>query len=161
MSKVGGEYLKSIIFGIEDSLVSTTGLVAGISVGSQSKQTVLLAALVYTLVEAIAMGAGEFLSDDAAHEVDQNLKGNPITSGVLMFFSYIAIAIIPIAPVLLLNFPASVAVSIVLALISLFIVGYIKGVVVGIKRSSSGFKIMIVGGLATLVGVVVGLAFKQ
>ena len=40
------EYIRSILFGLEDSLISTTGLIAGISIGSNGGKVVLLAGTV-------------------------------------------------------------------------------------------------------------------
>ena len=57
MTKIHQDYFRSILFGFEDSLVSTTGVIAGVAVGSRDAQTILLAAIVTMIVEALAMGA--------------------------------------------------------------------------------------------------------
>jgi len=64
------DYVRSVLFGIEDSLVSTTGLIAGVSVGGASKEVVILSGIVAIAIEAVSMGAGEYLSDDALQELD-------------------------------------------------------------------------------------------
>lgn len=160
--RVNNEYLRSILFGVEDSLVSTTGLIAGLSVGSDSKNIVILGALVAIAIEAVSMGAGEYLSDEAVQELDnrQRHADNPLTSGLLMLTSYFLAGFVPLLPVLLLPFPVSVVGSIVFAFTGLFLLGYVKGKVVQISPLKSALKILVVGGIATALGTVVGLAFQ-
>jgi vacuolar iron transporter family protein len=156
------EYLRSIFFGIEDSLVSTAGLVTGIAVGSDNKDVVLLAGLVAITIEAVSMGVGEYLSDDALQDLNKlkKHKDNALLSGFLMFASYLLAGLIPLAPVALLPLPFSLVVGVILSLIGLFTLGYIKGKILHTSAFSGGIKILVVGGVATLLGLIVGLAFK-
>ena len=62
MRRLSPDYLRSIIFGFEDSLVSTTGVIAGVSIGTQDSKVILLAGAVAIAVEALSMGAGQFPS---------------------------------------------------------------------------------------------------
>ena len=71
MAAIQKEYLRSVLFGIEDSLVSTTGLIAGLSVGAENKRIVVLGGLVAIVIESVSMAAGEYLSDDAVQELDK------------------------------------------------------------------------------------------
>lgn len=156
------EYLRSIFFGIEDSLVSTTGLVAGIAVGSDKKEIVLLAGLVAITIEAVSMGVGEYLSDDALQDLAKLKRhyDNPLLSGFLMFASYLLAGFIPLAPVALLPFPLSLILGVILSLLGLFVLGFLKGKLLNTSAFSGGIKILVVGGIATLLGLVVGLVFR-
>lgn len=156
------EYLRSIIFGIEDSLVSTTGLIAGLSVGSDDKKIVILGGAVAIAIEAVSMGAGEYLSDDAIQELDKlkRHRDKPLVSGALMLVSYLLAGLIPLAPVLVFEYPASIYYSVSLALVGLFLLGFTKGKVLHTSSLRGGLKILIVGGLATTFGLLVGLLFK-
>jgi VIT1/CCC1 family predicted Fe2+/Mn2+ transporter len=156
------EYLRSMLFGIEDSLVSTTGLLAGISIGVEDKSFVVLAGLVGVAIEAVSMGAGEYLSDDAVEDLDKlkRHKDNPLISGLLMMVSYFIAGLIPLAPIVFLDYPISLILSVILALLSLFFLGYIKGRILKVAPFKSGFKIFIVGGLATIIGLIVGVMFR-
>lgn len=153
------DYLRSAFFGIEDSLVSTTGLVAGIAAGSQDVKIILLAGLVAVAVEAISMGAGQFLSQQAVQELDGNIA-SPLGTGITMILSYAVAGIIPILPMILLSYPLSLFVSVGAALISLYIVGFIKGKIVKRPPKRSGLEVLIVGGTATIMGLLVGVALK-
>ncbi len=156
------EYLRSMLFGIEDSLVSTTGLIAGLSIGANNKQIVVLGAAVAIAIEAVSMGASEYLSDDAVQELDKikRHKDNPLISGFLMLLSYLLAGLIPLAPIMLVGFPGSLYLAVLFALIGLFVLGYSKGKALNTSPVRGGLKILIVGGLATGLGLVVGLLFR-
>ena len=156
------EYLRSTIFGIEDSLVSTTGLIAGLSVGSDDKDVVLLGGIVAIVIEAVSMGAGEYLSDDAVQELEKlkRHRDRPLVSGALMFTSYLLAGAIPLSPVILFDYPVSLLLTMLFALSGLFLLGYIKGRLLHSHPWRSGTKILVVGGLATLLGLIVGLIFR-
>jgi len=156
------EYLRSVIFGIEDSLVSTTGLIAGIGIGADSRRVVLLAGIVAIIVEATSMGAGEYLSDSAVAELDKMKRPpeNPAISGLLMCFSYLFAGMIPLAPVLVFVYPTSLILSVIFALTGLFLLGYIKGRLLHSRPFKGGLKILVVGGLATVLGLGVGFIFR-
>lgn len=62
-------HIREIVFGLEDSLVSTLGAVSGIAIGSADRQVVVLAGVVIVVVEAASMAAGSYLSSKAANDV--------------------------------------------------------------------------------------------
>lgn len=162
VKKPNREYLRSVIFGIEDSLVSTTGLIAGISIGADSRRVVLLGGIVAIMVEAVSMGAGEYLSDDAVSELDKlkRHKDKPMVSGLLMFCSYLTAGLIPLLPIVFFVYPSSIWVSVALALAGLFLLGFLKGRYLNTDPIKGGLKILVVGGIATMFGIVVGTIFQ-
>ncbi len=157
---VNREYVRSILFGIEDSLVSTTGLIAGLTVGADDSRIVVLGATIAIVIEAVSMGASEYLSDDAVQELEKlkRHREKPLVSGVLMFVSYLLAGLVPLLPIVL-DLPLALWVSVGAALLGLFFLGYLKGRILGTRTWSGGLKMLIVGGLATALGVVVGLVF--
>ena len=150
------------MFGIEDSLVSTTGLIAGLSVGAENKRIVVLGGLVAIVIEAVSMGAGEYLSDDAVQELDKlkRHRDSPAASGLLMLVSYLLAGMIPLAPVLVFVYPTSLILSVIFALSGLFLLGYIKGRLLHSRPFRGGLKILVVGGLAAILGLGVGFIFR-
>lgn len=161
MRKFRDEYLRSSLFGLEDALVSTTGMVVGISFGTANLKFILLAAFVTVSVEAVSMAAGEFLSDEAVHELDKKTqKDNTFLSAVVMFLSYLLGGLIPVIPVILLPHTQAIIGSIVAAFTGLFILGFIKGKIVKVDKIRSAFEMLIIGGLAAGIGIIVGLILK-
>lgn len=162
MANIKREYLRSVIFGTEDSLVSTTGLIAGLGVGADSKRIVILGGIVAIIVEAVSMGAGEYLSDDAVSELDKikRSEGKPLISGLLMFSSYLLAGLVPLLPVALINYPTSLWFSVAFALAGLFLLGYLKGRILHTSPLKGGLKILIIGGIATAFGILAGVIFQ-
>ena len=61
--------VREVVFGLEDSLVSTLGTVSGIAVGSGDTYTVVLSGVVLVFVEAVSMAAGSYLSSKSASQL--------------------------------------------------------------------------------------------
>ena len=161
MKRIPDEYLRSSLFGFEDALVSTTGMVVGISTGTTNLKFILLAAFVTVTVEAVSMAAGEFLSDKAVHELDKDdKKDNTFISAIVMFFSYAIGGMIPVTPIIFLPHLQGIVSSIIAAFLGLFILGYVKGKIVKVNQLKSALEMLVVGGIAAVIGVGVGLILK-
>ncbi|HVF69406.1 MAG TPA: VIT1/CCC1 transporter family protein [Xanthomonadales bacterium] len=156
------DYLRSIVFGFQDALVSTTGAIAGVAIGSQDKQMVILTGLVVITVEALSMGIGQYTSEKAVHQLDKTGKhtDNLFVGGGLMTLSYFLGGLIPLTPILLLQLPLSQILSIIFALCGLFILGFIKAKLVQVNPWKSAFEILIFGGITTALGILIGTIFK-
>lgn len=63
------ENVRDVVFGLEDSLVSTLGTITGVAVGSHDVFLVVLTGVVLVFVEAISMAAGSYLSSKSAKEL--------------------------------------------------------------------------------------------
>ncbi len=155
------DYFRGTIFGIEDALVSTTGVVVGVSAGTNNKDIVILAGLVTVAVEALSMGAGQYLSEESVHQLSAKKHTDSLFVGaMLMFVGYVLAGMIPIAPLILFPFEYSSVGSVLFAFIGLFTLGYIKGKLVRVGATQSALKILVVGGMAVLIGIVVGRFLK-
>ncbi len=154
------DYIKSSVFGIEDSLVSTTGVIAGVAVASNDQKIVIVAGLVTIAVEAVSMAAGEFISEETEIEMAPKDKTSPIISGGIMFISYFVAGFIPLLPILLFPLPQSIYFSVIAALIGLFCLGLLKGKFTKKNLIKSGIQVAVVGGIATALGILVGIVFK-
>lgn len=156
------DYLRSGFFGLQDGLVSTTGVVVGISTGVPDKAVIILASFVAVAVEASSMAAGQYSSEKAVHQMDKEGKHTDslVLGAAIMFFSYLLAGLIPIIPIVLFDQPSARIYSIVFAFIGLFIFGYLKGKVIDHKPFRSAVELFIIGGTATLIGLVVGSFLK-
>ena len=161
LKRIAPDYIHSIFFGIEDSLVSTTGALAGIAIGAGSKSVILMTALVIIAVESTSMGASEFLSEETEEEIEEEkMPASPKVSGLLVFAAYVIAGLIPLLPYLLLPHITAIPFSIAFALIGMIVLGIVKGKVTKKSTLRSAGEVLIIGGIATAIGVVVGLIFK-
>lgn len=162
MKNIHEDYLRSALFGLQDGLVSTTGVVVGISTGVAQKEIVILAAFVAVTVEATSMAAGQYSSEKAVHQMDKTGKhtDSVLLGALIMFFSYILAGLIPIIPTVLFDQQLARILSIIFAFIGLFIIGFIKGKIVEHQALKSAIELFIVGATATTIGLVVGHFLK-
>lgn len=146
--------IRTVIFGIEDSLVSTTGVVVGLIAAGSPESVILTAGLITIVVEATSMGAGEFISNDDNPEKDEAA----IKKGLLMLFSYLAAGLWVLIPLFLGardNLPI-----ISFTFISLFALGFWRGKILGGKKIKYAIRTLIIGGVACGFGIAIGLLFR-
>lgn len=160
--KLNVDYFQSAMFGINDALVSTTGVIVGVSAGTGDKHVIVLAGIVTILVEALSMGAGEYLSDKSAHQLQGNFSLRvPLTSGLVMLFSYVLGGMVPLLAVMLLPVSISWLVAIVASLTGLFILGYVKGKLTRLSPLRGALEVVIIGGITTAIGLIAGKIIGQ
>ncbi len=155
-------YLRNFIFGVEDSLVSTVGLLAGVAAADISPRAILTTGLVLIVVEGFSMGVGSFLTEETteemAGEIPRTLES--IKGASTMLVSYCFAGLLPLAPYVFLTGQTAVTTSIVLSLLGLFGLGYGTSIYFGrpspVKRA---IKMMLLGGIAVAVGMLIGKLF--
>ncbi len=146
------------MFGLQDGIVSTTGVVVGISTGVNNKDIIVLAALVAVMVEASSMAAGQYSSEKAVHQMDKTGKhtDNLYIGALIMFVAYLIGGSFSIIPTLIFDQPIARILAIISSFVGLFIIGYIKGHLVEHRPLRSAIELFIIGSVATIVGVAVG-----
>lgn len=157
------DYIRSAFFGLQDGLVSTTGVVVGISAGVNDKAIVILASLVAVSVEASSMAAGQYSSEKAVHQMNKSPgrhNDSLLLGALIMFFAYLGAGMIPILPVIVIGPPNSSYFSVALALLGLFVVGILRGKLTGEKPLRNAIELLIIGGTATAIGLIVGYFLK-
>jgi len=156
-------YLRNVIFGVADSLVSTVGLLAGIDVAGTNRAGILLTGVVYAFVEAFSMAVGSFLSEQSAEEYEARGEvsdGGPIVASLVMFISFVLASFIPIVPYLVFGLTTALWTSIGLSIVALGVVGIVSARIVKVKIASHALKMMLLGGAAIVIGVLVGKFIK-
>lgn len=159
MDTMGQVYIRSIIFGISDSLVSTVGLLAGIDVSGTARSTIILTGIVYAFVEAFSMAVGGFLSEQSAEEYaakKEIFDSKPYISGIVMFVSFVLAAFIPIVPYMVFNLDIALWISIALSIITLLALGIVMAKISKVNIVKHSLKMMFLGGSAIVIGVIVG-----
>ena len=156
-------YIQEVIFGFEDSFVSTVGAVTGMAAGVSHRGVVILAGVVIIVVEATSMAAGSYISDKAKRDAAKadghecRLEGrSSVMAGVVMGISYLVAGIFPVLPYIFLPVAKAIAPSIILTLVMLFLVGVWQTRFTKRSWIKSGSEILLVGGAAIVIGFAVG-----
>ena len=157
--KTSALYLRTIVFGINDSLVSTVGFLAGISVAGVPRATIILTGIIYALVEAFSMAMGDFLSEESAEEYMSHSNVNDrqsLISAILMFTSCVLASLIPLIPYIIFASGTALIASISLSVMSLFIVGALSARFSRLPMLWRGMRMALLGGAAIVMGVAIG-----
>lgn len=156
-------YVRNVVFGVEDSLVSTVGLLSGIAAAGVPRGTVFLTGTVLIFVEAFSMAVGSFLSERSVEEYERASVAsgrNSLIAGSVMFFSYFLSGFVPLLPYFFTEVRAAFWSSIFLSLIALFLLGLVSGRMFKADGWKSALRTFFVGGIAVAVGVLVGQFLK-
>lgn len=160
------EFMRDIIFGIEDGLISIMGLVVGVAAATQSTSAILISAAAGTVAAAISMSAGDYLSTKSEKEVlmsqRKNVQGkhlHPLMSALVIGGSFLAMSAIPIGPYLLFTPSLATPISIGATFATLFAVGALKCMITKRNWLVSGLEMVIVAGLAAGAGYLIGNYF--
>lgn len=156
---VQATFYRNFVFGVEDGLVSTVGMLSGIASTALPQKDVVIAGTVLIFVEGFAMGVGTFLSESSAADYMKRKvtrRGTAIKYGIVMFISYLAAGFLILAPYLFLAKNVAFFGSIGLALVSLIALGITGARLAGISLVRNSVRMLILGGGAIALGIVVG-----
>lgn len=121
-------FVRNFTFGMEDSLISTTGVLLGLYAAKFTNKQILVAGFILVLVEASSMAYGALLSDENFVKTETHTHELPktmVASAVTMFVSYFVIGMVLLAP-FALNLPrpevwvTGVAIALLFGLIRFF-----------------------------------------
>lgn len=155
-------YLRNFIFGVEDSLVSTVGLLAGVAAADISPEAILTTGLVLIVVEGFSMGIGSFLTEETTEEMagEKPRTLEAIKGASTMLVSYCLAGLLPLAPYVFFTGERAVSTSIAVSLLGLFGLGYGTSIYFGRPNPiHRAFKMLLLGGIAVAVGMLIGKLF--
>ena len=151
------------VFGVQDGIVSTFGLVMGVAGAQVSPEAVLIAGIAGAVSGAVSMGAGEYVSVKVQRELlevlgsgggDDNVSPNRAAlanSGL-----FVLGAAFPLAPFLFLVGIPAVLASTALSVSALFTTGALLTRLTGRSALASGLRMLIIGGGAGIIGYLIG-----
>jgi VIT1/CCC1 family predicted Fe2+/Mn2+ transporter len=157
--------LREIIMGAQDNLTNVLAVVLGVAIGSGEVSTVALAGMSAGIAEAISMGGVLYNATkaerDLARAAGSAYEKRPIRAAVVTSLSALVAAAIPLAPFAFLPLDPAMVLAAVLSLTALFAVGIWTGDVTGDRWWRCGIRFVVVGGLAAVAAVAVGIALEH
>jgi vacuolar iron transporter family protein len=159
--------MREIVFGLEDSLVSTLGAITGIAVGTGNQYIVILSGFVLIAAEATSMAAGSYLSTKHAREAEvlfHKRRGldvheevsHPIRAAAVMGIFYLFGGFVPLVPYFVLSVDQALVPAIVVTALVLFGVGVWAASFTKTSKLKSGLEMMAVSLAAAGIGYVIG-----
>ncbi len=171
---IAGPFIRDIVFGVHDALLTNIGIVTGFVAALQDTRLIILTVIIDVIVSAFAMSFGTYLSrtsesdylkgqlDREEHETMQDILANPIIAAVVMWVTYVVTGMIPLLP-FFFNLPSveALRIAIVLSLVVFLAVGAFKGVVTGTSPWRGGLQFFAFGSVAAVIGYVIGQYGQQ
>jgi VIT1/CCC1 family predicted Fe2+/Mn2+ transporter len=152
------------VFGVQDGIVSTFGLVMGVAGAQVSPEAVLIAGIAGAVSGAVSMGAGEYVSVKVQRELletqggddDDNENVSPSRAAAANSGLFVLGAAFPLAPFLVMVGLSAVVTSTVLSITALFATGALLTRLTRRSPFVSGMRMLVIGGGAGVLGYLLG-----
>jgi VIT1/CCC1 family predicted Fe2+/Mn2+ transporter len=169
MSSPGGapataqHYLKDMVYGANDGLITTFAVVAGVEGGALTQRAVLVVGFANLLADGLSMGVGNYLSIRSHEHVRRTLslpeeEASPARHGIATFLAFAAAGVIPLVAYLLPAVPVSarVATATLSTGAALFGVGALRSTVTDEPALSGGLEMLGLGAIVAAVAYYAG-----
>lgn len=129
-------YLPQFVYGSTDGIVTTFAIVAGAAGANLKPVAILAIGIASVLADGYSMGISSYLSKSAEESNElcrvESVSQSAHSVGIATFISFVVMGMIPIIPFMLptsiITFEMAKIVSFILALLSFFCIGFLKGV---------------------------------
>ena len=159
-------YLKDIVYGANDGLITTFAVVAGVEGGALSQRAVLVVGFANLLADGLSMAAGNYLSIRSNESVRRTLslpeeEASPVRHGTATFLAFAAAGFIPLIAYLVPGWaPATRPLAATLATFAaLFGVGAARSAITDEGALAGGLEMLglgvIVAGVAYYAGTAI------
>ena len=150
-------YIRDLVYGANDGIITTFAVVAGVAGGALSARAVLIVGAANLFADGLSMGVGNYLGI-RAEEGSRALQGlpeaeaSPIKHGTATFLAFVAAGLVPLLPYLVRVPPLWVfPLSTTLTLGALFGVGAARSIFSEESWWVTGLEML---GLGTVVAIV-------
>lgn len=149
-------YIRDLVYGANDGVITTFAVVAGVTGGTLSATTVLVLGAANLLADGLSMGVGNYLgirSDERVREAQElpEQEAYPARHGAATFLAFTVAGAVPLLPYVLAFDGDRFWVSTLLSLAVLFSVGAARARVGTGSWWGNGFEML---GLGVVVGLV-------
>ncbi|HBK35303.1 MAG: hypothetical protein UU08_C0009G0010 [Candidatus Uhrbacteria bacterium GW2011_GWE2_40_58] len=154
--------IREIVFGLEDSLVTSLGTVTGVAVGTQNTFAILLSGVVVIFTSVMSMSAGSYLSSKATEQANgflfykQKWFSHSFRAAWVMGLFYLFGGFIPLIPYFFLSPQKAIFPAILLTAFALFFIGFWSGHYTKRQRVRSGIEMLCISLGAALIGSIIG-----
>jgi vacuolar iron transporter family protein len=168
MKEIAQHYLRDLVYGANDGIITTFAVVAGVAGGALSARAVLIVGAANLIADGLSMGVGNYLgirsqeSVRAARGLPEE-ESSPVKHAGLTFLAFVVAGAIPLVPYVMVP-AADIRFSAAGTFIALFGVGALRSVVTIDRWWIAGLEMLalgvVVAGAAYGAGAIVGAAIR-
>src|SRR5688572_14876989 len=147
-------YLKDMVYGANDGLITTFAVVAGVEGGALTQRAVLVVGFANLVADGLSMGVGNYLSIRSQEHVRRTLalpeeEASPARHGIATFLAFAVAGVIPLIAYLWPDVPpqARVTTATMSTFAALFAVGALRSTVTDEPPLSGGLEMLALGAL--------------
>ncbi|HEU0013019.1 MAG TPA: VIT1/CCC1 transporter family protein [Longimicrobium sp.] len=154
-------YLRDLVYGASDGIVTTFAVVAGVAGAALAARTVLILGIANLLADGFSMAAGNYLSirsDEAVRAFRGQPPAEPFPRrhGVATFTAFCVAGAVPLLPYLLAPVPQRFPLAVAATLVAMFAVGALRSTVTLLRWWVAGLEMLAVGSAAAAVAYAAG-----
>jgi VIT1/CCC1 family predicted Fe2+/Mn2+ transporter len=151
--EIARHYIRDLIYGANDGIITTFAVVAGVTGGALSPRTVMIVGIANLFADGLSMGVGNYLSIRshesalAAQDLPEE-EASPARHGIATLVAFMAAGALPLVPYAVgvspdAGFPAAIA----LTFAALFVVGSLRALVTVDRWWIAGLEMLLLGAL--------------
>jgi VIT1/CCC1 family predicted Fe2+/Mn2+ transporter len=116
-------FIRNMVYGLEDSLISTTGVIVGTTFAGMPLQYIVTVGIILVFVEALSMAFGSLVSEESFMITSKKKYTNAQIwfYALTMFFSYFFAGILVLLPYIF-AVPYHYVISIIISIVGLFLI---------------------------------------
>ena len=157
-------YIRELIYGANDGLITTFAVVAGVSGGGLPLSAVLIIGAANLLADGLSMGVGSYLAIRSHESVLESQalpeqEARPFRHGAATFAAFVTAGFIPLLPYTIPPLPLDRFVSsIVLTMLALFTIGALRSTISNAQWWLAGLEMFALGAIVAAVAYGSGAA---
>ena len=154
-----GHYLRDLVYGGLDGVITTLAVVAGVSGASLSTDVALILGVANLAADGISMGASNYLGmKSELEQTGQSVKEEqPIRHGFATFLAFVVAGSVPLASYMVpLGTNGRLVTAAVLSAVTLWIIGAARARFLPGGVFRYGMEMLIIGGVAAAVAYLFG-----
>ncbi|MBY0493395.1 MAG: VIT1/CCC1 transporter family protein [Cyanobacteria bacterium] len=159
---VARHYVRELVYGANDGIITTFAVVAGVAGGGLSLRVVLIIGAANLVADGLSMAAGNYLAI-RSHESVLEAQGLPeeeafpTRHAIATFLAFVSAGAVPLLPYMIEGLPVDRFIaSVVLTLGAMFLVGALRALIANVRWCNAGAEMLILGAVVALLAYVSG-----
>ncbi len=154
-------YLRDLVYGAIDGIITTFAVVAGVAGASLAARTAIILGVANLVADGFSMGASNFLgirSEEAAlaAQGEPRREPFPLRHAIATFLAFLVAGSLPLLPFAFVTAGDRFVTATVTTLAALFAVGALRSLVTDLSWWWAGLEMLTVGALAALFSYGIG-----
>ena len=148
---IARHYIRDVVYGANDGIITTFAVVAGVTGGALSARAVLIVGVANLLADGLSMGVGNYLSIRSHESVLAAMgrpeeESSPFRHGVATLLAFVAAGAVPLVSYVFPTVGANrFALSLILTFVTLFGVGALRAAVTTDRWLTAGLEMLLLG----------------